>query len=339
MRKISNLYKKSRAKVHGFFANSSHAPMIEIVLLLLILVGMVFTLVLVGMHFGIFNVRGSISERNQFFTNSGTYDKTASVKAIQKMSAANDQYMANVRKTAFPDTDFSWIDSSEWITLKGALTKDKDVIKRAANDAGISPRVLVSVVIAEQLRFFTSDRESFKKFFEPLKILGTLSQFSLGVSGVKQETAVAVENHLKDPNSPYYIRAKSGTSALSPNTNKDIAHILDITDAEKTTYGTDDAGKIRFDRLTDPHDHYYSYLYTALFIRQVEEQWKKAGFDISDRPEILATLFNLGFDKSVPKADPQVAGSEITINTKTYTFGELAFGFYYSGEMSLVFGY
>lgn len=336
MKKILNLYQKGRLKVHNFFTSNSRAPVIEIVLLLLIVIGSIFLLVLIGMYFGIFNVRGSISERNKFFTSEGVYDKTAPLRAIQKLSDANDRYMSDIRKSSFPDTDFSWIESSEWTTLKAALLKDKDVIKRAADDAGISPRVLVSVVIAEQLRFFTSDRESFKKFFEPLKILGTLSQFSLGVSGVKQETAVAVEEHLKDVNSPYYI----GSSDREQGSHyKKIMHVLDVTEAEKIEYGTDDISKIRFNRLTDSHDHYYSYLYTALFIRQVEEQWKKAGFDISDRPEILATLFNLGFDKSVPKSDPQVAGSEITINTKTYTFGELAFSFYYSGEMALVFGY
>jgi hypothetical protein len=68
-------------------------------------------------------------------------------------------------------------------------------------------------------------------------------------------------------------------------------------------------------------------------------QWKKSGFDISDRPEILATLFNVGFEISVPKSNPSVGGSTIKINGKEYTFGALAYEYYYSGEMEDHFPY
>ncbi|MGM3099375.1 hypothetical protein, partial [Bacillus cereus group sp. BC327] len=61
-----------------------------------------------------------------------------------------------------------------------------------------------SVVVPEQTRFFTSNREVFKRYFEPLKILGSLSQFSLGVSGIKEETAIQIENQALDSTSPFY---------------------------------------------------------------------------------------------------------------------------------------
>ncbi len=54
--------------------------------------------------------------------------------------------------------------------------------------------MIASVVVPEQTRFFTSNREVFKRYFEPLKILGSLSQFSLGVSGIKEDTAIQIEN-------------------------------------------------------------------------------------------------------------------------------------------------
>ena len=94
-----------------------------------------------------------------------------------------------------------------------------------------------------------------------------------------------------------------------------------------------------YNRLTDEHNHYYSYLYTALFIKEIEAQWLRAGYDISNRPEILATIFNLGFDKSIPKKDPEVAGSIITIGGEQITFGRLAYEFYYSGELLDIFGF
>jgi hypothetical protein len=68
-------------------------------------------------------------------------------------------------------------------------------------------------------------------------------------------------------------------------------------------------------------------------MRQVREQWRKAGFDISERPEILATLYNVGFEYSKPGPSPRVGGSRIKIKENSYTFGALAYEFYYSGEL------
>jgi hypothetical protein len=68
-------------------------------------------------------------------------------------------------------------------------------------------------------------------------------------------------------------------------------------------------------------------------------QWQKAGQDISDRPEILATLFNIGLQNSKPKSNPQVGGSKITIDGNDYVFGSLAYEFYYSGDLINEFPY
>lgn len=293
-------------------------------------IGVLFIVVFFGMKLDLFTVRGSIDERNEFFKNTSGVDSKAegftredSIKAVDAMQVALRDGVVSARKKVFPDVSFAWTESEEWKTLAIALTKDRELIRKASYDAGISPRVLVSIVIAEQLRFFTSDRESFKKFFEPLKILGTLSEFSLGVSGVKQDTAEVIEKNLKDKNSPYYL-------GLS------YEHLLDVGDGIETNSGT---SSTRFLRLTDSKDHYYSYLYTALFAKQVMEQWKKEGYDLSYRPEILATLFNLGFEKSVPKPNPKVAGAEVSVGGETYTFGRLAYEFYYSGELVEIFGF
>jgi hypothetical protein len=93
----------------------------------------------------------------------------------------------------------------------------------------------------------------------------------------------------------------------------------------------------RLDRIVDTKNPYYSYLYVGLFMREISAQWSRAGFDISNRPEILATLYNLGFYYSIPKPDPQVGGTTISINNVDYTFGDLAYEFYYSGELADIF--
>ncbi len=211
---------------------------------------------------------------------------------------------------------FSWMTSPEWQTLSDALVKDKDVINQASHDSGVPARMIVSTVISEQFRFFTANREAFKKYLEPLKVLGNGTKFSYGVAGVKIETAKVIESNLKDKTSPFYLGA-------------DFEDILN--------YGDRDPSTELMSRLTDNTNHYYSYLYTALFLKQIMHQWETAGFPINDRPEVLGTLFNIGFNKSEPKANPDVGGSTITIEQRDYTFGDLSYEFYYSGELSEYF--
>lgn len=253
-------------------------------------VGFVFTGVFFAMKLHLTDVKGGIDERNQFF-------KINSSKTINKES--------------------NWMKSDEWSVLSKALGKDSSIINKVSELVSLDSRVLVSVIVPEQMRFFTSNRESFKKYFEPLKILGNLTQFSYGVSGIKLETAKEIENHLKDKNSPYYL-------------GESYENILDY---DVSLGNVDDQ---RLDRLTSK-DHYYSYLYTALFVKQVINQWNLSSVDIDDRPEVLATLFNLGFSKSIPKEDPDTGGSILEINGKKYTFGGIAYDFYHSSDLSNIF--
>jgi len=213
------------------------------------------------------------------------------------------------------ETIFPWMANEEWKTIKDAIVKDKDSIEKAANLASIEPRLLVSATIVEQVRLFNSEREIFKKFFEPLKILGNANKISLGVMGIKENTAIQTEEHLKDASSPYYLGPK-------------LSDILDYSSSENVA-------SQRYARLTDEKDgHYFSYLYGALYLKEIMTQWEKAGFDIKYRPEIVGTLFNVGFPQSKPNPNPKVGGSKIEVDGIKYTFGSLAYEFYYSGELA-----
>lgn len=235
----------------------------------------------------------------------------------------NNRYL-NVQQNA------EWMQGENWDTLKTAILKNKDDINKAAADSGVPARLIVAQLVTEQLRLFNSDRESFKKYFQPFQILGIQSLYSWGVMGIKEDTAIQVEQHLKDKTSPYY---------LGPS----YEHILDYSSASlaaaaASTTGTSSVqSEARFIRLTTNHQPYYAFLYSGLFLRQVTVQWKNAGFDISKRPEILSTLYNIGFSHSTPNANPQVGGAEITVSGYTYSFGELAYAFYMSDQLLDVF--
>jgi hypothetical protein len=227
-------------------------------------------------------------------------------------NAADDYSSLGQKFSSEGQNVFDWSSGSEWNAIRQATLKDKDKILDVGKKVDIEPRIIVASMIVEQLRLFYSEREVFKKVFEPLKILCSANKISLGVMGIKEATAIDIENHLKDRNSPYYLGLK-------------YEHLLDFT--------TEDVTSERYNRLVDDKNHYYSYLYGALYLKQFMKQWKDVGYDITYRPEIVGTLFNVGFPQSKPKDDPKVGGSSIGIGEQSYSYGSLVYEFYYSGEM------
>ena len=213
---------------------------------------------------------------------------------------------------------FWWSSVEEWPVLKAAVSKDYKVIDSVAKITGVNGRLISAVLIAEQIRLFDSRREAFKKWIAPLKILTSETSFSWGVTGIKDFTAKNIEHNLVDRTSVYYPGAA-------------YERLLD--------FKTNNPDVERFERITNTKNHYYAYLYSALCIKQIDAQWKRAGYDLSERPEIMATLYNVGFRSSVPKSDPQVGGSTIDIKGKKYTFGLLAYEYYFSGEMADLYPY
>ncbi len=271
------------------------------------------------------------------------YETTKDEKLALRMLDAVDLHLANNK--AYQDakaivleksqkdpivnglTAFEWMNVAEWKYFKKALVKDKPWIDSAARATGVEARIIVCCLVGEQVRMFNSRREKFKTAVAPLKSLVLETNQSYGVTGIKDHTARRIEENLKNTKSPYYL-------------GQEFEHLLDYDSSEVIAINKyNDSLSIRLQRLVQYQNHYYSYLYAALFVRQIKEQWQKAGFPIDDRPEIFASLFNLGYQKSKPKKDPAVGGSNFKINDTEHTFGSVAFDFYYSGELAEEFPY
>ena len=256
-------------------------------------IGVLFVLVFIAMRFDLLNVRGSIDSRNEFFaTSTELYAKQPCVDANKTVCA--------------------WNETPEWETVREGLRKDASLMTSVGASLGVPARVIAASAVPEQIRFFTAEREVYKRYFEPLKILGSLSQFSLGITGIKQETARQAESFAADPDSPFY----TGATALT------------LIEYASTT--TDKDAEL-FKRLTDDKNHYYSYLYTALILSQLNTQWERAGF--SPTPGILVTLFNVGYEKSFPKPNPALGGAYVSVGGQSYTYGQLGQLFYDSNEL------
>ena len=248
-------------------------------------------------------------------------DKKSYQKALQRIIANRK---LDVKASGL--NAFDWMNIMEWKYFKEAVAKDKRYIDSAAKAAGVESRMIVACLVGEQVRLFNSRRERFKTFVAPLKTLALETNLSYGVTGIKENTAQRIERYLKDSTSMYYLGNK-------------YAHILDYDSTRNYNNQHNDTLSLRVKRLVQYKDHYYSYLYAAIYIKQIKTQWEKAGFPIDNRPEILASLFNLGYQKSIPKKNPAVGGSNFKIREQDYTFGSVAYEFYYSGEMSNIFPY
>ncbi len=271
------------------------------------IIGFLFVSMYFAVKFGLTNTTGIIDQQRDQFIEDGISNLSPAPNTVDGDANTSPEVVPE-EKPEFK----TWSSTHEWDIIKSALLKDVSVIQKASDDSGTPARIIVAQLVVEQFRLFFSEREAFKKWFEPLKILGSQTQFSWGVMGMKEETAILVEQHLKDPSSPFYL-------------GKDYEHILD--------FQTEDVVNERFTRMTDQHNHYYSYLYAGLFIKQITTQWRNAGYEIANSPDIVSTLYNLGFSKSIPNANPQSGGAQITIDGINYSFGSLGTEFYNSDEL------
>ncbi|MDQ5957737.1 MAG: hypothetical protein QG665_61 [Patescibacteria group bacterium] len=205
-----------------------------------------------------------------------------------------------------------WDQGEEWQSLEIAIKKDAEVINKVASETDIPARAIVAQLVVEQLRLFHTERAAFKEILAPLRILGNQVLFSWGVLGMKEETAIAVEKHLTDPASEFYP-------------GKKYEHLLDFKTANHD--------KERFERIANERNHYYAYLYAALYLKEIESQWQKAGYDITSEIGVWSTLYNIGFTHSVPKPNPAVGGAAIPIGDTIWSFGGLAEEFYDSDKL------
>jgi hypothetical protein len=232
-------------------------------------------------------------------------------KELRKIKAKNN------KKSLFEFTNYT-----VWKTFCDAVRKDKAAIDSASRITGVESRMIVMCLVGEQVRMFNANRERFKQYVYPFSRVILPKNRGYGVTSILEHTALQIENNLINPKSQFY----PGDYFYKCLNTTDAAPGLVIDSIKAHQHKT-------IQRLIMGGDHFYSYLYTAFLIRQYQAHWQREGQDLSFRPEIVGTLFNLGFHKSKPKKNPEVGGSSFTVGNKEYTFGGLCYEFYYSGEM------
>ena len=123
-------------------------------------------------------------------SNAGNDKIESMIFAIEKEMAKNPKISGALSECdSYPESSnkeslFTWMNSEDWLVFEEAVKKDTSVINQVSQEIGVPPRLIVGALVGEQLRLYNSDREVFKQFFSPLKILGNEVKFSLGVTGI-----------------------------------------------------------------------------------------------------------------------------------------------------------
>ena len=246
------------------------------------------------------------------------------LKDNKKFNAELKQLSSNTPSKSMSIYEFS--NYKVWKDFCKAVRHDSKAIDSVAKITGVEARLIVMCLVGEQVRMFNSGRERFKQYVMPFSRIMMPTNRGYGVTGILEHTALRIERNLIDTKSPFY---PGDYFYRCLNVNDSFPHVVnDSISAHRHK---------TIQRLIAGGDHYYSYLYTAFLLRQYQAHWESKGFDLSKRPEILGTLFNIGFHKSIPKANPEAGGSSFKVGNKEYTFGGLCFEFYYSGELNELF--
>lgn len=192
---------------------------------------------------------------------------------------------------------FAWSRTDVWDSTLLALEKDREAILVASRETGLSPRLVALPALCEQMRRAESFRDRYKRVFSKFIPTGNLS---MGVTGIKPET---------------------------------IRNIVPWVDPRFLPWIDSVSDETIRKRLGDDDDHRWSYLYAAACLSAIQRRWKaEAGVDLTYRPDILLTIYNIGFHKCTPHPDPQPGGAVFKVGNAEYTFGTFAWEFFWSGR-------
>jgi len=180
--------------------------------------------------------------------------------------------------------------------VRSTLENKARFINNAAKKLDIDPRLLASVIYAEW-RLNVNLLDSYEKIFASLG-----NNTSIGLAQIRIATAKWILDTVPDSNSYYFLGPKYYKLLPKYEKREDIVKFLENDST--------------------------NCILAAFHLRQIIERWKKAKFDISNRPDIIATLYSYGlFNRK--------DGGEIVPHAKPRSnlFGKIAADFFYSEKI------
>jgi hypothetical protein len=189
---------------------------------------------------------------------------------------------------------YAWQSEALWDSTQRALERDLPLLAQVSQETGVSMRLLALPALCEQLRRSESFRQTYKTIFSRFIPLRGLSA---GVTGIKVESMERIKKQCAPRFAPF------------------------LTDSALDSL----PGRLATDNGR------WAYLYAAIYLDAIQTTWKNAGYDLTLRPEITLTIYNLGLDHCPPRDSAQEGGANFRIGSQEFTFGSFAREFYWSG--------
>jgi hypothetical protein len=158
------------------------------------------------------------------------------------------------------------------------IEENLDIINEYSARLGVQSRIVASVICAERsLNYNWQDT-----YLDRIMAVNRLNS-SVGFCQIKVNTAKWLEDKLNDASSPYYLGDSVAT--LFPRS-------------------------VYLDKLVERlEDDELSIMYAAAYLAMFQKRWLREGVNISNRPDILGSLYSLGAYKTngaehLPHPDP-----------------------------------
>lgn len=177
------------------------------------------------------------------------------------------------------------------VTIR-VLTENSDAILEAAKSFHVPVRLLVSAIYADRrMHYNILDTRM------DVAIARKGRDNSIGLAQVRVSTAQWVSQTLRDRQNPYWL-GEEYDDLLTPVMDRDSVIVL----------------------LSDPK---WNARFAAAYSAMILKRWRDRGFDISEKVEIFATLYNLGpYRKDGTEREPHE-------NAEANEYGYVARDFYY----------
>lgn len=177
-------------------------------------------------------------------------------------------------------------------------------IDKVSNELWVDKKLIQSVIAVEQLRHLSTDRWQIKKVIQNNLPLVSFTKFSFWLAWIKTETYKTIRDDL-------------------------LKYTPDLYNKYFKGYGDevwDDTSKI-INLLVDETKGMY---YIGWLLLNIHNKWKEGWVDISNRPEIIITLYNI-WNAKTPRQNPESWWAYLNIlnGEKWFYFGDLWAIFYY----------
>jgi len=260
------------------------------------------------------------NEINQEITNNfSNISKKIINKKIKELNSLlkNIETIKNIPNNLYWKTEIIDNQKFQYIINKLLSNDYYNNIKEASRKTWIDKKLIISAIAVEQLRYLNSNRAFAKKLLMQNRFLTNFSKFSYWLGWIKVPTFIKINQRLKEYEPFIYNKYFLYYDKLSQKTDEEINTQKGLEQQNSNNENQDLYNKDKIIELLKKHD--ISTLYTAGLLLSIIDKRKKYWINISYKPWIILTLYNM-WNIKTPHKNPWIGGALIPVleNKKKY---------------------